>query len=151
MTIQIDTQTLAQRCAHSLWVDDKSSRALGMSVDSVTEGHAVLSMTVREDMVNGLNICHGGMIFMLADSAFAYACNSQNQAAVAAGAVIDFLAPAFQDDVLTATATMIHQGGRAGIYSVSVANHNGEPVALFKGNSARIKRSVLPNNDFLGE
>ena len=88
---------------------------------------------------------------MLADSAFAYACNSQNQAAVAAGAAIDFLGPAFKGDVLTATATMVHQGGRAGIYSVTVANHNGESVALFKGNSARIKRSVLSDKNFLGE
>lgn len=118
--------------------NDSASGALGMSVESVSAGRAVLTMTVRDDMVNGHAICHGGMIFTLADSAFACACNSHNLNAVAAGARIDFLAPGRLGDTLTAVAEQCSQGRRSGVYDVSVSNQEGNVIALFRGNSQRI-------------
>lgn len=95
-------------------------------------------MSVRKDMVNGYDICHGGYLFSLADSAFAFACNTHNLSAVAAGARIEFLRPAYLDDKLTAEATQVAQGRRSGVYDAVVTNQNDKIVALFRGNSARI-------------
>jgi acyl-CoA thioesterase len=102
-------------------------------------------MIVTEVMLNGYKTCHGGMIFSLSDSAFAFACNSQNQAAVAAGCTIDFLRPAMLGDQLSAVATQQYQGKRSGVYHVEVTNQKAQLVALFKGNSARINANVLPD------
>ena len=134
----LDEQQLAEASAAAMWADDKASQVMGMSITAIAPGTATLVMSVREDMVNGHDICHGGFIFTLADSAFAFACNSQNQVAVASGARIEFLAPGKLGDQLTAVATMASQGKRNGVYDVVVSNQDGRQVALFRGNSARI-------------
>ena len=145
MPEQDDADLLAARCADAMWAKDDASKAMGMQIVSVREGSAVLSMTVQENMVNGHGMCHGGMIFSLADSAFAFACNSQNFAAVAAGASIDFLAPASAGDVLTASASIVSQGKKTGLYDVAVRNQSNRLVAQFRGRSARIRGTVVPD------
>ena len=134
----MDAQHLARACADALWEDDRACQALGVEVLEVTTGRAVLAMNVRDDMVNGHSICHGGYTFLLADSAFAYACNSENHNTVAAGARIEFLAPGRLGDRLTATAVQVSQGRRTGVYDVEVTNQEGRTLALFRGNSHRI-------------
>ena len=105
---------------------------------AIAPGAATMTMRVRADMVNGHDLCHGGLIFTLADSCFAYACNSENLNTVAAGARIEFLAPARLGDELTATAKQVQQGRRSGVYDVTVSNRAQQPIALFRGNSHRI-------------
>jgi acyl-CoA thioesterase len=122
---------------------DPASIALGMRIASVAPGRAEVSMTVRPDMLNGHAICHGGFIFTLADSAFAYACNSYNLVTVASGCAIDFLAPARAGDVLTAHAAERSSAGRTGVYDIDVTNQRGESIALFRGKSYRIKGHVI--------
>ena len=139
----LDAQQLARACADAMWADDKASQGLGMSIETVAPGHAELSMTVREDMVNGHSICHGGYIFTLADSAMAFACNSENFNTVAAGVRIEFLAPAALGDRLLAVAQQEHQGGRTGVYDVVVSNQHGKKLALFRGNSHRIGGALV--------
>jgi len=102
-----------------------------------------MTMTVRADMCNGHATCHGGLIFTLADSTFAFACNSYNQNAVALGCTIDFMAPAREGDVLTANARVRQQGARTGVYDITVTNQDGSEIALFRGKSYRIKGTVL--------
>jgi acyl-CoA thioesterase len=114
-----------------------------MRLARVAPGHAELAMTVRADMLNGHAICHGGFIFTLCDSAFAYACNSYDLNTVASGCSIDFLAPAREGDVLTAIAQEISVAGRTGVYDIDVANAHGERIALFRGKSYRIKGHVI--------
>jgi len=126
-----------------MWERDDASRQLGMLLKSVTPGCAELEMPVRADMLNGHAICHGGFIFTLADSAFAFACNSYNLNTVASGCSIDFLAPARGGDVLTATARERSAAGRTGVYDVEVVNQRGECIALFRGKSYRIKGQVV--------
>ena len=145
MPEQDDADLLAAQCADAMWAEDGASQAMGMQIVSVREGCAVLSMTVRENMVNGHGMCHGGMIFSLADSAFAFACNSQNFVAVASGASIDFLAPASAGDVLTASASIVNQGKKTGLYDVAVSNQNNRIIAQFRGRSARIRGTVVPD------
>ena len=139
----LSAQQLAQACAAAMWADDKASQGLGMAIETVTPGRSVLSMTVREDMVNGHSICHGGFIFTLADSAFAFACNSENFNTVAAGVRIEFLAPAKLGDRLTAVAEQVHQGGRTGVYDVVVTNQKERRLAVFRGNSHRIGGALV--------
>lgn len=126
-----------------MWAEDDASKSLGMAITSVGPGHATLTMTVRPDMVNGHDICHGGMLFTLADSAFAFACNSHNQSAVAAGARIEFLAPGKLGDILTAAAEQVSQGRRTGVYDVVVSNQDGRTLALFRGNAHRIGGALV--------
>jgi acyl-CoA thioesterase len=102
-----------------------------------------MSMTVRADMLNGHKTCHGGFIFALADSTFAFACNSRNLATVASGCSIDYLAPGFEGDVLTATAAEYSLAGRTGVYDVHVTNQHGKPIAIFRGRSYRINGQVV--------
>ena len=135
---------LARACADSMWADDKSSQALGMKILRIKAGESEMEMPVRSDMTNGQKICHGGLIFTLADSAFAFACNGYNQFTVAAGCSIDFLAPAFEGDVLRAHAKERHRAKRSGIYDVTVSNQNGEKIAEFRGNSRTVKGTHLP-------
>jgi acyl-CoA thioesterase len=118
---------------------DTASRALGMKLEEIRLGFARLSMRVTKNMVNGQDVCHGGLIFMLADSSFGFACNSHNQRALAASCSIDFLSPAYLDDQLIAEASEIERKGRHGIYDVRVTNQNGDTVALFRGKSATVK------------
>jgi len=140
---------LAQECAKHMYKNDAAAQALGIKLIQVHCGSSILVMTVKDFMLNGHKTCHGGQIFSLADTAFAYACNSQNQAAVALSCTIDFVNPAFEGDTLTATAEELHQGGRSGVYHIKVTNQKQQLIAIFKGNSARIKRSVLPEKNVL--
>ncbi len=135
----MDDVSLAKAAAEVMWRDDNASKWLGMKVEEVRPGYARLSMTVTANMVNGHNFCHGGLIFTLADSTFAFACNSHNQRAVAAGASIEFLAPAYLGDVLSAEGVEQSLMGRTGVYDMKVRNQKGEVIALFRGKSATIK------------
>ncbi len=139
----MDAEQIARACADAMYANDRASAALGMQIEDMAEGRAVMGMTVREDMVNGHDLCHGGLIFSLADSAFAFACNSQNFNTVAAGARIEFLAAGRLGDRLTAVAEQISQGGRTGIYDVVVSNQDNKTVALFRGNSHRIGGALV--------
>ena len=138
-----DAQRLAERAAEALLRNDAASRMLGMQLTDVKPGYARLTMLVRSDMVNGHRICHGGLIFSLADSAFAVSCNSYNESTVAAACSIDFLAPAIEGDELAAEATELWRSGRSGIYEITVRNQRGERVALFRGRSHRISGTVI--------
>ena len=138
-----DAQALAQRCADAMYARDSASQGLGMRIVSVAPGFAAMTMTVRADMLNGHATCHGGFIFALADSAFAFACNSHNLITVAAGCTIEYLLPAREGDLLTATGRERTQAGRSGIYDVDVTNQHGATIAVFRGKSARIKGHVI--------
>lgn len=138
-----DPQALAQQVSDHMYGNDQASQALGLSLDSVAPGKADMSMTVRADMLNGHKTCHGGFIFALADSTFAFACNSRNAPTVASGCTIDYLAPAFEGDVLTARAVEASLAGRTGVYDIEVVNQNNKRVALFRGRSYRLNGTVL--------
>ena len=129
---------LARRAAEAMWSGDHATQGLGMELVNVAQGFAEITMPVRQEMVNGHGICHGGFIFTLADSAFAFACNSRNQMTVAAGARIDFIKSAKEGDVLTARAQVVHQGKRTGVYDAQVVNQAQEVVAEFRGNSTTV-------------
>jgi len=136
-------QRLAERVADGMFVNDRASRGLGMQIASVAPGRAEMTMTVREDMLNGHAMCHGGFIFLLADSTFAFACNSYNRNTVAQGCSIDYLAPAHLGDVLHATGVERSRTGRTGVYDIEVRNQHGRIVALFRGKSYRIDGHVV--------
>lgn len=138
---------LARACAESMWKHDDASRSLGMELVEVRAGFAELSMLVSQDMLNGQKICHGGYMFLLADSAFAFACNGYNQFTVAQSCKIDFLAPAFGGDVLTATAQERYREGRSGIYDCTVVNQDGKVIAEMRGNSRTVKGKHLPDQE----
>jgi len=128
-----------------MWASDRASQGLGMTITSLGAGTATLTMTVRDDMLNGFAICHGGFITTLADSAFAFACNSRNVVTVAAGLTVDFLATAHAGDVLTAQASETSRTGRTGVYDIVVTNQHGARIALVRGRSHSLNgRSVLP-------
>ena len=137
-----DAQMLAERATQALFERDQASQVLGMRLVEVRPGHARVVMRVRADMVNGHATCHGGLIFALADSAFAFSCNSHNESTVAAAASIDFLASASAGDELSAVATELWRSRRNGIYEVTVTNQRGERIALFRGRSYRIDGQV---------
>jgi acyl-CoA thioesterase len=138
-----DPQALAELAGRAMYEGDAASQALGAGLDSIAPGRASMSMTVRRDMLNGHKTCHGGFIFALADSTFAFACNSRNLVTVASGCTIDFLAPAFEGDRLTATADEYSLAGRTGIYDVHVKNQDGKAIAVFRGRSYRLKGNVV--------
>jgi acyl-CoA thioesterase len=138
-----EAQTLAEATATAMFSRDRAAQALGMKIVRVQPGAALLTMTVRGDMVNGHHICHGGMIFSLADTAFAYACNSYNKNTVASACHIDFLAPAKEGDMLEAEAIERSAAGRTGVYDISVRVAGGKTVALFRGKSYRINGEVI--------
>jgi acyl-CoA thioesterase len=128
-----------------MFAADRASKGLGMTITRLGEGTATLTMTVRDDMLNGFDICHGGFITTLADSAFAFACNSRNVVTVAAGLTVDFLAPAHGGDVLTAEASETSRTGRTGVYDIVVTNQHGRRVALVRGRSHSLTgRTVIP-------
>ena len=131
-------QRIAEHSAGALYASDRASQMLGMVIESVGSGRARVQMRVRADMVNGHGICHGGLIFALADSAFAFACNSHGHNTVAAGASIEFLAPGREGDLLLAVASEHWRRGRGGIYEIEVRNQRDEIVALFRGRSQQI-------------
>ncbi len=131
-------QECAERSARAMWSNDDASRWFGMSLEEVAPGRAVLRMTIERHHTNGHDICHGGVIFSLADSAFAFACNSYNAIAVAQHNMISFVAPGRLGDVLTATASEISLNGRSGIYDVQVTRGEGEVIAEMRGCSRTI-------------
>ncbi|MGP8033480.1 MAG: hydroxyphenylacetyl-CoA thioesterase PaaI [Steroidobacteraceae bacterium] len=135
-------QRVAEQAAQALYERDRASQALGMQLTAVAPGSARVVMKVRADMVNGHRLCHGGIVFALADSAFAFACNSYNESTVAAAGAIDFLSGAREGDELTADARELWRTRRNGIYEITVCNQRGERVALFRGRSYRIDGQV---------
>lgn len=151
MVERLSPQQLADAVRESMFADDRASQALGMRVRSIGPGACVIEMSVRDDMLNGFAICHGGIITALADSAFAFACNSYNELTVASGIAIDFLAPVHGGDVLTASAREVSLSGRSGIYDVTVANQHGETVAVFRGRSHCTKGRPLVDVGRYGE
>lgn len=126
---------LARACAEAMWAEDRASPGLGMTLDSVGPGRAQLSMRVEARMVNGHGICHGGFVFALADSAFAFACNSHGERAVAQHCAITYLRPARLGERLVADARERARGGRSGLYDITVRTEAGEAVAEFRGQS----------------
>ncbi len=144
----MDDQTLARRVGESMFAADTASRdTMGMELLSCEPGRALMRMTVAERHLNGHKICHGGFIFTLADSTFAFACNSRNRVTVAAGCSIEFLKPGQPGDVLTCEGVEQILQGRHGIYDMKVSNQRGEVVAMFRGKSAQLPGSVLPEPD----
>jgi acyl-CoA thioesterase len=141
---QMTPQELAEASAKAMWNDDFASQRLGMTLDHIAPGEATLSMAISEVMSNGHGNCHGGYIFALADSAFAFACNSYNQLAVAQHCSITYLIPSRIGDRLTATAKEVSRHGRSGIYDIRVTNQSGEHVAEFRGHSRTVKGTHLP-------
>ncbi|HEX7013124.1 MAG TPA: hydroxyphenylacetyl-CoA thioesterase PaaI [Steroidobacteraceae bacterium] len=135
---ETNPQTLAETAVRAMFERDRASQALGMQVLEIRPGYARVSMRIREDMVNGHQLCHGGLIFTLADSAFAFACNTYGATTVAAGATIDFLRPGRAGDELIAEARELTRSRRTGVYDVVVTNQSGERVALFRGRSHQL-------------
>jgi acyl-CoA thioesterase len=142
----LSSDDLARACAEAMWKEDDASKGLGMEIVEIRPGHATLAMTVRPDMVNGQRIAHGGFIFTLADSAFAFACNSHNERVVAAQGSISFIKPGRLGDRLVATAREISRSGRSGIYDVRVTV-NDTAIAEFRGHSRTIGGAWLPPTD----
>ena len=132
-------QRTADRVREGMFRNDRASKLLGMQIHEVKPGSATLRMTIRDDMLNGHDICHGGLIATLADSAFAFACNSYNELTVASGFSIDLLAPGRLGDVLTARCTEVSKAGRTGVYDTEVTNQRGERIAMFRGRSYTMK------------
>jgi phenylacetic acid degradation protein PaaD len=130
-----DGLKIARACADRMYTNDDASKALGISIDILEPGSALASMIVRDDMTNGFDICHGGLIFALADTAFAFACNSYDDVTVAASCTIEFIRPAKVGDRLYAEAREEHRGRKSGIYAVEIQNQDDECIALFRGRS----------------
>ena len=139
----LSPQERAEKSAKGMWEGDNAARWFGMEIVSVGEGRAVLEMTVEPHHANGHAICHGGVTFSLADTAFAYACNSRNQATVAQHNIISYLAPGRLGDRLRAEATELSLTGRSGIYDVKVTNQTGTVIAEFRGISRAIKGQLF--------
>ena len=148
MTVKpaLSPEDIARACADAMWAEDDASKGLGMEIVEIGPGFAMLAMTVRPDMVNGQRIAHGGFIFTLADSAFAFACNSHNARVVAAQGQITFIKPGKLGDRLVATAREITRGGRSGIYDVRVTVGD-TVIAEFRGHSLVIPGAWLPEQD----
>jgi acyl-CoA thioesterase len=136
-------EALAAEVAGAMWARDSASQTLGMELEDVRPGYARLRMTVRADMLNGHGTCHGGIVFALADSAFAFACNSRGVVTVASGCSVEFLAPAREGDELVAVATERSLEGRNGVYDVDVRTADERLVATFRGRSAATRGRVL--------
>ena len=135
----MNPQQIADAVAFGMMAKDQASRGLGLRVTHISPGSAQIEMMVREDMLNSFDICHGGFITLLADSAFALACNSYNELTVASSLTVDFIAPVHRGDVLTARAAEVSLSGRTGVYDVAVSNQNSGRVAVFRGRSYRMK------------
>lgn len=142
-----DPQQLAEACSEAMHVNDAASKWLGMEILETRPGQAKLQMTIRKEMTNGHDNCHGGFIFSLADSAFAHACNNTNKMTVASGCSIEYLKPGTLGDILTATATERSRTRRTGVYDVEITNQNGQIVAIFRGKSYQIKGQLIPTDN----
>jgi len=139
----MDAATLARACADAMWADDATRRALGLTLVSVAPGEATLAMTISPSMVNWHDTCHGGFIYLLADTAFGYASNSRNQRMVAQFCTISYLNPAKRGERLIAHATEQVLEGRSGVYDVSVKREDGTAIAEFRGHARAIAGSIL--------
>ena len=135
-------QQLANACAEAMFARDQASQQLGMKIVSVAPGRAELSMTVDQRMIQGHGACHGGYLFTLADSAFAFSCNTYDKATVASGCSIEYVMPAKQGDVLIASAEERSRGNRTGIYDITITNQDKQVVAFFRGKSYQVRGSV---------
>lgn len=142
-SVAADAQQLAEACARAMWADDPASQSLGMKIDAIGPGTATLSMEIVDSMVNGHGLCHGGFIFTLADSTFAFACNTYNQRTVAQHCQITFLAPGRLGDRLVAHGKERFRAGRNGVYDITVTNQDGSVIAEFRGNSRTIDGRLL--------
>lgn len=140
----LSPQQIAAACGAAMYERDYAAQMLGITLEAIAPGYARMRMAVRQDMVNGHDIGHGGMTFALADTAFAYSCNSRNQVTVASACSIDFISPARLSDVLTAVAQERTLKGRTGIYNINVTNQHGELIAHFRGRSHRLGGPVAP-------
>jgi acyl-CoA thioesterase len=150
MSNQPNTQTpqqLAQSCADAMFQRDQASRNLGMEITQVSPGKATVTMPVSSIMIQGHGSCHGGYLFTLADSAFAFACNSYNKATVASGCSIDYMLGAREGDLLTASAVEQSRGNRTGVYDIAITNQNGHVVALFRGKSYQVRGEVIQSEN----
>jgi acyl-CoA thioesterase len=136
-------QQVAEATRDAMMRGDRASRMMGIEVVAIGPGSATLTMTVREDMLNGHDICHGGFITTLADSAFAFACNAYNELTVASGFDVNLLAAGKRGDVLTATAREVSKAGRTGVYDIDVHNQRGQQLAAFRGRSYTMKGKPL--------
>ena len=143
---RLSPDELAKVCSEAMWVDDLASQGMGMQLIRVASGQADVRMVVEKYMVNGQGLCHGGFIFSLADSAFAFACNGYNQRTVAQRCSIDFVAPAYEGDELLARAKERIRQGRSGIYDVTVTNQEQKVIAEFRGNSRTVDGVHLPKS-----
>lgn len=143
LTAEMTPQDLAEACARIMWDDDNASQALGMELVRVAPGEADMRMTVTEAMTNGHGNMHGGYLFTLADSAFAFACNTYNQVTVAQHCSITYVKPGALGDVLTARAREVSREGRSGIYDISLTREDGTVIAEFRGHSRTINRTFL--------
>ena len=138
-----DAHALARATGDHMYAQDRATQGLGIQLIDVAPGHARMQMTVRADMLNGHAMCHGGFIFTLADSTFAFACNSYNVQTVAAGCSIEFLAPAFEGELLQAEAIEQSRSGKTGVYDIVVTNAEGRKIALMRGKSHQLKGAVI--------
>jgi acyl-CoA thioesterase len=136
-------QALAEACAAAMWAEDRASAGLGMRIARIAPGECEMTMRVEERMVNGHGICHGGFVFALADSAFAFACNSFNRRTVAQSNTITYLRPARLSETLTARAVQTAIAGRSGITDVTVSDAQGQVVAVFRGLSRSIEGQLV--------
>jgi acyl-CoA thioesterase len=141
---QPDTGKLARACADAMWASDNASRALGMELVDVGAGRSTMVMTVTDKMTNGHGMCHGGYIFTLADSAFAFACNSYNENAVAQHCSVTFIRPGKLGERMTAVAVERSRSGRSGIYDITVTGSDGKVIAEFRGHSRVIEGKLVP-------
>lgn len=143
MTAAYTPQQVAEATRDQMWKGDRASQGLGMAVTAISQGAATLTMTVRPDMLNGHEICHGGFITTLADSAFAFACNAYNELTVASGFDVNLVSSARLGDVLTAQAVEVSKSGRTGVYDITVRNQHGQAIAHFRGRSYTLKGKPL--------
>jgi acyl-CoA thioesterase len=146
-TAGMDAQQLAQACSEFIQQRDQAALSLGVTLVEAAPGRATLRMTVRKTMLNGLSSCHGGVMFTLADTAFAHACNSYNRNTVGSGCSIEYAAPGFEGDELTAVAQEIHRSGRTGVYDVTIYNQKQQALAYFRGKSYQVRGAVIAESD----
>jgi len=146
-TRDMDAGAIARACAERMWAEDSASKGLGMQLISVEPGRAIIGMTITDKMVNGHNIAHGGYIFTLADSAFAFACNTYDQRCVAQQCAITFVNPGKLGDRLTARGVEKQRAGRSGIYDITVTREDGTVIAEFRGHSRTIEGKILSGDN----
>jgi len=140
----MNANEIARQCRQIMWDNDLASQDLGIKVEVEEPGRATAEFEVRPRMVNGHDVCHGGYIFTLADTAFAFACNTYDRMTLAASASIEFVRPAKLGDRLVATATEAHRGGRTGVYDVIVTNQQDDTIAIFRGRSYSTREPMIP-------